>query len=299
VEERLGNVQWDEEVSERGEEEVPERKQCEFQLIRYVPDPVKNEFVNIGVLLRAAEGGQSELRFTRDWSRVRCLDPDADTQMLEALEIEVGQRLANQPADHRRPILGLLEDSLSNGIQIPETKAYLAETFVAALEDLMRRYVDTPRRGRSQRRTGRSALLAAMRTRFEEAGVWTLMRKQIAVAQYTKPGDPLRIDCGYRPNGVVKMFQAISLEAGADDAKLLAFSALGLIDGVKRVEQAKLQLTAIVEPLRQAEQEEEPSEDRTLQYRFGIEIMEEHKIRVMTSTALPDLAETARRELRV
>ena len=30
---------------------MPERKQCEFQLIRYVPDPVKNEFVNIGVLL--------------------------------------------------------------------------------------------------------------------------------------------------------------------------------------------------------------------------------------------------------
>ena len=34
---------------------MPERKQCEFQLIRYVPDPVKNEFVNIGVVLRAAE----------------------------------------------------------------------------------------------------------------------------------------------------------------------------------------------------------------------------------------------------
>jgi hypothetical protein len=286
-------------VSERGEEEVPERKQCEFQLIRYVPDPVKNEFVNIGVLLRAAEGGHSELRFTRDWSRVRCLDPDADTQMLEALEIEVGQRLANQPADHRRPILGLLEDSLSNGIQITETKAYLAETFVAALEDLMRRYVDTPPRARSQRRTGRSALLAAMRTRFEEAGVWALMRKNIAAAKYTKPGDPLRIDCGYRPNGVMHMFQAVSLETDTDDAKLLAFSALSLIDGVKRMDKAELELTAIVEPLRQTEQKEEPSEERVAQYRFGVEIMEEHTIRVMTTTDLPRIAETARRELRV
>jgi Protein of unknown function (DUF3037) len=286
-------------VSERGEEEVPERKQCEFQLIRYVPDPVKNEFVNIGVLLRAAEGGQSELRFTRDWSRVRCLDPDADTQMLEALEIEVGHRLANQPADHLRPIVGLLEDSLSNGVQITETKAYLAETFVAALEDLMRRYVDTPPRARSQRRTGRSALLAAMRTRFEEAGVWALMRKNIAAAKYTKPGDPLRIDCGYRPNGVVHMFQAVSLETDTDDAKLLAFSALSLIDGVKRMDKAELELTAIVEPLRQTEQKEEPSEERVAQYRFGVEIMEEHTIRVMTTTDLPRIAETARRELRV
>jgi hypothetical protein len=278
---------------------VPERKQCEFQLIRYVPDPVKNEFVNIGVLLRAAEGGQSVLRFTRDWGRVRCLDPDADTQMLEALEIEVGQGMASQPGDHPRPILGLLEDTLSNGIQITETKAYLAETFLAGLEDLMRLYVDTPPRGRSHRRSGRSALHAAMRTRFEEAGVWTLMRKQIAAASYTKPGDPLRIDCGYRPNGVVRMFQAISLEAGADDAKLLAFSALSLIAGVKRVEKAELELTAIVEPIRQTEQDEGPSEERILQYRFGVEIMEEHTIRVMTSTDLPRIAETARRELRV
>jgi Protein of unknown function (DUF3037) len=278
---------------------MPERKQCEFQLIRYVPDPVKNEFVNIGVLLRAADGGQSVLRFTRDWGRVRCLDPDADTQMMEALEIEVGQRLVTQPAVHQRPIVGLLEDSLSNGIQITESKAYLAESFLAGLEELMRLYVDTPPRGRSQRRSGRSALLASMRTRFEEAGVWTLMRKQIAVAQYTKPGDPLRIDCGYRPNGVVRMFQAVSLDTDADDAKLLAFSALGLIDGVKRAENADLQLTAIVEPIRQTEQNEEPSEERIVQYRFGVEIMEEHTIRVMTSTALPDLAETARRELGV
>jgi hypothetical protein len=277
---------------------MPERKQCEFQLIRYVPDPVKNEFVNIGVLLRASEGQQSELRFTRDWGRVRCLDPDADTQMLEALEIEVGHRLRTQPANHPLPIIGLLEASLSNGLQITETKAYLAESFLAGLEDLMRLHVDTPRRERSQRRGGRSALHAAMRQRFEEAGVWTLMRKQIAAANYTKPGDPLRIDCGYRPNGVVRMFQAISLEADADDAKLLAFSALSLIEGVERVEKAQLELTAIVEPIRQPAGDE-PSEDRILQYRYAVETMQDHKIRVMTSSDLPRIAETARRELRV
>lgn len=274
-----------------------ERKQCEFQLIRYVPDPVRNEFVNIGVLVRA-EGEQSILRFTRDWGRVRCLDPDADTQMLEALEIEVGHRLRAQPGSHPKPIVALLESSLSNGLQITESKAYLAESFLAGLEDLMRRYVDTPRRERRQRRSGRSALHAAMRTHFEEAGVWTLMRKQIAAATYTKPGDPLRIDCGYRPNGVVRMFQAISLENDADDAKLLAFSAFSLVAGVKRLDKADLELTAIVEPIRQVEGDE-PSEDRIAQYRFGVEIMEEHTIRVLTSSDLPRIAETARRELRV
>jgi hypothetical protein len=279
---------------------MAQRRRCEFQLIRYVPDPVRNEFVNIGVLLRAAEGGQSMVRFTRDWGRVRCLDPDADTQMLEALEIEVGQRLESQPASHPRPITAVLQESLSNGLQITESKAFLAESFLAGLEDLMELYVDNPRRERSQRRGGRAALHTAMRTRFEEAGVWNLMRKQIAAATYTKPGDPLRIDCGYRPNGLLRMFQAISLETDADDAKLLAFSALSLIDGVRRVEQADLELTAIVEPIRQEESESENlTEDRIAQYRFAVEIMEEHTIRVMTSSDLPRIAETARRELRV
>jgi hypothetical protein len=274
------------------------RKQCEFQLIRYVPDPVKNEFVNIGVLLRSSEGEQTVLRFTRDWGRVRCLDPDADTQMLEALEIELGHRLRSQPADHPKPIIALLEASLSNGLQMTETKAYLAETFLAGLEDLMRLYVDTPRRERKQRRGGRSAVQAMMRTRFEEAGVWTLMRKQIAAAHYTKPGDPLRIDCGYR-NGVVKMFQAISLESDAVDAKLLAFSARGLSAGVERIEKARLELTAIIEPIGWPEGDNEPDEERRVRYTYAFETMQENEIRVMTTSDLTHIAETARRDLRV
>ena len=277
------------------------RKQCEFQLIRYVPDPVKNEFVNIGVVLRASGGEQSDLRLTRDWVRVRCLDPDADTQMLEALEIEIGHRLRDETADALRPgmiqpVLARLEDTLSNGLQITESKAYLAESFVAGLEELMRLYVDPPRRERSQRRSGRGALVTAMRMRFEEAGVWTLMRKQIAAADYTRPGDPLRIDCGYRPNGVVRMFQAVSLETDADAAKVLAFSAPDLIKGVEREEQAELELTAIVEPIREPAGDE-PDEDRIVQYRYAVETMERHSIRVLTSSDLPRVAETARREL--
>jgi hypothetical protein len=277
------------------------RRQCEFQLIRYVPDPVKNEFVNIGVVLRASGGEQRDLRLTRDWGRVRCLDPDADTQMLEALEIEIGHRLRDETADALRPgmiqpVLARLEDTLSNGLQITESKAYLAESFVAGLEELMRLYVDPPRRERSQRRSGRGALVTAMRMRFEEAGVWTLMRKQIAAADYTRPGDPLRIDCGYRPNGVVRMFQAVSLETDADAAKVLAFSAPDLIKGVEREEQAELELTAIVEPIREPAGDE-PDEDRIVQYRYAVETMERHSIRVLTSSDLPRVAETARREL--
>ncbi len=73
---------------------MAERIQCEFFLIRYVPDVVKGEFTNIGVLLREAGRDDSAVvRFTRDWSRVRCMDADADIGLLEALEGEIAERL--------------------------------------------------------------------------------------------------------------------------------------------------------------------------------------------------------------
>jgi hypothetical protein len=66
--------------------------------------------------------------------------------------------------------------------------------------------------------------------------------------------------------------------------------------GVLRVERAQLELTAVVEPLREIADEET---DAVEQYRFGVETMERHQIRVLTTTDLERVAETARRELRV
>ena len=82
--------------------------------------------------------------------------------------------------------------------------------------------------------------------------MWDLLRKRIAASEYTRPGDPLRIDVGYRPNGMIRMFHAVSLEPGVEMAKVLAFSAAGLRAGVERVEKAELELTAVIEPAAQA-----------------------------------------------
>jgi hypothetical protein len=271
---------------------VAERQRCEFSLIRYVPDPVKNEFVNIGVLLRS-DDARAAVRFTRDWSRVRCVDPDADTAMLEALETEIGRRLA----EDANAGMASLEDALSNAVQLTQAKACLAESFATELEGLMQLHVLTAKRRRNSRRTGRAALQARMRTEFERAGVWDLMQRRIEAARYTSAGDPLRIDCGYRPNGVVRLFQAVSLAGDVEGAKVLAFSAADLMEGVARVERATLELTAIVEPLREVVVEEDAEEQAS--YRFGVETMEHERIRVLTTTDLVRVAETARRELQV
>ena len=296
------------------------RRSCEFQLLRYVPDAVRNEYVHIGVILREAaseaQPARTEVRFTHDWRRVRCLDPDADTALLEGMESELRRRLGDPPLDQGAPgrLMRILEESLSLNVQMTEPKAYLAESMPAGMEELMRLYVEAPARERVSRLSGRAAIHAHMRSEFERAGVWDLMRKRIAAAEYTRPGDPLRIDVGYRPNGLVRMFHAVSLDpridsrigakvgagatAGLEMAKVLAFSAAALRAGVERVEKAELELTAVIEPVaRLGATDEEP--ERLEMYRFGVETMEENQIRVLTTSDMERVAETARRELRV
>jgi hypothetical protein len=283
-----------------------QRRACDFQLLRYVPDAVRNEYVHIGVILREQGGPPSNspaaggpepplVRFTRDWRRVRCLDPEADTALLEGMESELQRRFAAEPEGN---LLRLLNESLSLSVQLTEAKAYLAESLPAGMEELMRLYVEPPARERIPRLSGRAAIQAKMRTEFERAGVWELLRKRIAASEYTRPGDPLRIDVGYRPNGMIRMFHAVSLEPGVEMAKVLAFSAAGLRAGVERVERASLELTAVIEPAaRLGASDEEP--ERLEMYRFGVETMEEHQIRVLTTSDLGRVAETARWELRV
>jgi hypothetical protein len=273
-----------------------QRRTYEFQLLRYVPDAVRNEYVHIGVILREQGSREpAQVRFTRDWRRVRCLDPEADTALLEGMESELRMRLAVEP-DGR--LMRLLSESLSLSVQMTEPKAYLAESLPAGMEELMRLYVEPPPRERVARLSGRAAIQARMRGEFERAGVWDLLRKRIAASEYTRPGDPLRIDVGYRPNGIIRMFHAVSLEPGVEMAKVLAFSAAGLRVGVERVEKAELELTAVIEPAaRLGATDEEP--ERLAAYRFGVETMEEHRIRVLTTSDLGRVAETARRELRV
>jgi hypothetical protein len=98
---------------------------------------------------------------------------------------------------------------------------------------------------------------------------------------------------GYRPNGVIKMFHAVSFDPGLEMAKVLAFSAAALRAGVERVEKAQLELTAVIEPAaRLGATDEEP--ERLELYRFGVETMEEHQIRVLTTSDMERVAETAR-----
>jgi hypothetical protein len=261
--------------------------QCRFFVLRYAPDAVKNEFINVGLVLLPAAGG-AQVRFTRDWQRVLCLDPDADVEMLQALENDLRNQLREMNGD-RDLILRRIQDSFSNAIQPSEFQACLASSVVAEADELARLYLERPRRRQQTREPGaRVAIVARMRSEFETAGVWPLMQEKIPVSRYTRSGDPLRIDCGYSPNGTVKLFHAVTLNTDVNAAKVLAFSFPQLAKGIRELEGKHALLTAVVD-------DNLPQEDDAVT--FARETLEQNSIRIVPVGSMAAVAREAAREL--
>lgn len=274
-------------------------KHCDFFLLRYVPDVVKGEFVNVGViLLEESANGFTEVRFTRDWRRVRCADPDADIELLESYEKELRRLLQSRqpevinyrgPMSRREWLLAQMEQSFAGALEMAPIQGVRTESPAAEIGKLAQMYLESPARTR-QTRSGRRFVYQSMRDAFESAGVWPFMRKEISVTQYTRDGDPLKIDCGYRPNGVVHMFHAASLATNVDAVKGLALSYANMQASFLEQERAPSHLTVITE-------NEIDTDDEGVV--FARQTLERASIALRTLAEMPQITEAARRDLKL
>jgi len=266
-----------------------DRRQCEFFLLRYVPDAVRDEFVNVGVVVFDQASGWADVQFTRDWRRVRCLDPEVDVEMLEGMEREIRERLS-EGAESRDWLLHRMQDTFSNALQLTPAKAVLTESPQAEIGRLAEIYLERRRRA-VREASGRQQVYATMRQEFDRQGVWKLMRHNIAASEYTHKGDPLKIDCGYRPNGTVHLYHAVSLTTEVNSVKVLAFSYPMLREGVERTEKAQTTLTAVVEAGLNRKEDDSVA--------FAMDTLLASGIVIASADELPRIAENVRREMRI
>jgi hypothetical protein len=276
-------------------------KQCEFYVVRYVADVVKDEPVNIGVvLLEPGDGdGFADVRFTSDWRRARCADPNVDVELLESFEGELRRLVQSRaaevinykgPMSRREWLLDQVQHSFSGALQLSAAKAVLTDSPQAELGVLAQQYLESTARER-RLQSGRRVIYQSMRAAFQQAGVWNSMQKDIPVAQYTGSGDPLKIDCAYKPaDNVVHMFHAVSLATAVDSAKVLAFSYQDFREGWAAKENANPNLYAVVEN----------DLDRSdAQIGFAMATFDRYGIDVATVSQMPAIAERASIELRL
>lgn len=262
------------------------RQNCKFFLLRYVPDAVKDEFINIGLVFLPPDA-PPELRFTHDWSRIECFNPVADIELLKAFCDEIAKDNAEKG---RELLLKKIEESFSNSLQASEYKACVTTAPAQEADQLARIYLETAQRRPASEKKAGQTIFHKMKSAFEETGAWQLMRKDIPVSDYGVTGDPLEIDCGYAVNStIIKMFHSTPLRVSVNAAKVIAFSYPALAAGIREKEGAEPRLTAIVED----------SLEKNEQIGFALHTLEQHGIQVATVSQLPDLAIIAARELRI
>jgi hypothetical protein len=266
---------------------MPEKKQLEFFLVQYVADAIRQITIPIGIVMHEpdVQGGFNDVRFTHDWRLVRYVDPQADMDMLSALEAEIRAQLAS--TNERPALLNRLQDVFSNVIQVSSLAGCLAEDPVSEIETMASMYLEVGKVGASRQETGRQKIVRNMREAFEAAGIEKLVLP-VPVAPYTKPGDPFKFDFGYRVRSEIKLFHAVSLKASVDGAMMLAARYPKIAPVMSAKTDAALALTAVIDDDLDRGQE---------RIQFALSMMEEEKIQIAVAAEMPMIAEVARREL--
>ncbi len=258
-----------------------------YYILRFLPNLVRDEWVNVGVLLLdPGTGAFSEQLIEQEgeFARVKRLHPDADLELLRALPGQFARMRAEMglPAEDYMEKLGA---TLSNAIQFSPRKAVEAEDAASELDRLYATHVAPPRG------EGRATLFentrAWIRDRlnhvFRSHRILGRMQRRVPVEEFTHPGDPFRLDFAYRFNGTQGFLQAISLARDPAQAKVLSYTARSIREKIARAE-----FTAITES--------EPAPENPRQ-RFIAELFAEQDIRIVALPQAEAFAERLRLRL--
>jgi hypothetical protein len=244
---------------------------CAYHVVRYTPNLVRDEWVNIGILLFDPASGRVVQRLVEEpgeFARVRRLHPAADEELLRRLSDDFASQSAGA-GGHAQGYIARLEQTLSNTVQLSPQKGLLAEDLEAELDRLYHDHVEVPRQGRPAEEVAtRNGIRARANQVFRGTGIWPRLQRHLRVEEFTYAGDPLRLDYGYRRNGTRGFVQALSLSRDPGQAKVLAFTA----DAIRQ----KLAHTEFI-----AVTEAEPHPQENPRHRFIVGLLEERQISVV------------------
>jgi hypothetical protein len=101
---------------------------CAYHVVRYQPNLIRDEWVNIGVLLLDPSSGRLRQRWLEepaDFARLRRLHPAADEELLLRLLAEFDRQLTEAGKDAAM-VMEQFDQTLSNAVQLSPRKGLLA-----------------------------------------------------------------------------------------------------------------------------------------------------------------------------
>ena len=213
-----------------------------YHVLRYASDLVRDEWLNIGVIVFDPLTGALRLRLVEEqdeYARIRRLQPAADEDVLRGFRDELEDRfstylrnrraeMADTPAvgEELQKLIESWNNTLSNGLQLAPQKGVHADDLDVELERLYTEHVAPPRKVIRVGAPGSRAMIRGYCSQvWKAAGLWDRIQKSVRVAEFTFPGDPMRIDYSYRRNGTRGYVQTLSVSRAPADCKLYAYTA--------------------------------------------------------------------------
>lgn len=213
-----------------------------YHILRYASNLVRDEWVNIGVLLFDPLSGALRLRLIEEqneYARVRRLDPAADEDTLRGFRDHLEDRFATflrntrqeeasilHPGKELQRLVEQWNNTLSNGLQLAPQKGVYADDIDHELERLYSEHVAPRHRGSPVGVPGSRAFMREhCNNVWKLGGMWDRLEKSIRVTNYTFPGDPMRLDYCYHKNGTRGFVQTLSVSRAPTDCKLYAYTA--------------------------------------------------------------------------
>ena len=260
---------------------------CIYRVIRYTPNLVRDEFINIGVILISPAERRARVRLIEEpaeFARIRRLHPSADEDVLRTIQRDLEAQFA---AHEQGPeaFLAKLDETLSNVVQLSPQRAVLTADFDSELDRIFHDHVEAPRY--RLRATAESNSRHGIRLRigevFRSAGILPRVERSVRVDEFTFRGDPLRLDFAYARNGSRGFVHALALGRDPSQAKVLAYTAERI-----RAKQAASDFTAVTEV------EPQPGNER---HAFVASLLADQKVELVPLVRLPEFANRLRPEL--
>jgi hypothetical protein len=214
-----------------------------YHVLRYTSDLIRDEWVNVGVMLFDPLSGALRLRLIEgqdEYARIRRLQPAADEDTLRGFRDHLEDRfttfLRNTRSEHGASVHAgeelqkLVEQwnyTLSNGLQLAPQRGVYADDLDVELERLYADHVAPPRKAFRVGAPGSRALVRNYCSQvWKMGGLWDRLEKSVRVTDFTFPGDPMRLDYCYRRNGTRGFVQTLSVSRTPSDCKLYAYTAV-------------------------------------------------------------------------
>ncbi|RJP24477.1 MAG: DUF3037 domain-containing protein [Candidatus Abyssobacteria bacterium SURF_5] len=199
---------------------------CKYVIVRFVPDFVKGEFVNVGIVLECRERRFVDFHFSSDLARISRIFPNANVDIVRGIAKDLRKRLGRSGEEYYADLfrssstqeadtfLAKLLHDYSNHIEISQPKASLCDDPEEELKKLFQMYVTSKTKPEEKAPT-HQRIVREFKRQFQEEKVLTLLMEQERVSG---KGYEYIVDFAYR-NGIPNYIETLNLAVSDDHKK--------------------------------------------------------------------------------